>query len=104
MERLKLTDYLTDIEIEDIPKDDSIFETVNWSRGYAIPNDRYWKLWHSDAKQLLKDAGLRPYPFGESFGRPEFWIVEIPVRRKGETRQIADILKEVGIAMLTSGR
>lgn len=105
MKKLRLTDYLTDIESEEgelLVGD--IFAEVNYELGYAIPNKRYWHLWNSGAKQALRDAGLRPVPFGDQFGRATTWYVYLPIEPSGGTQHISEALKSLDIALLAMGR
>lgn len=102
MPKLKLEDYLSDIEIEDEISQDhdedalhdgdekNLFMRIDVVKGYAVPTEFYWELWHSDQKDQLRIFGFSPYK--AEYG----WVVHLPcICRDRQDRSSVIITTEI---------
>ena len=102
MAGFRLEDYVKDIEeipdvsartVRTVSTSTRIFSYIDKVANVAIPNDRYWKIWHSDNRRVLVCAGLIPRQFGSR------WCVPVHLRSEG-TRHISDVFREIGFGIL----
>ena len=59
-----------------------LFTSIDLEKGYAVPSEYYWKLWHSDKQDAVRRLGFVPRPYGELVGSKEKWIVSLPRHRR----------------------
>lgn len=55
-----------------------LFSEINQAKGYAIPKEPFWELWHSEKKDALIRLGFIPKPIGLQLDAPCEWIVLLP--------------------------
>lgn len=53
----------------------ALFSKINETVGYAIPTDKFWKMWNSDQRDLLVRVRLIPKPLGFELGESCRWVV-----------------------------
>ncbi|MYB65652.1 hypothetical protein F4X73_13260 [Candidatus Poribacteria bacterium] len=107
MPKLKLEDYLGDIEVEDenieteellqdhdersmLDDKKNLFTEINVVKGYAVPTEFYWDIWHSDQKDLLHVFSFSPHK--AEYG----WVVRLPcICRDMQDRRSVIITTEI---------
>lgn len=91
---MRIEDYLTNIEYIDEDFDAGIlFSSIDFRRGYAIPTDTFWEIWHSDNKAKLVQAELIPRKCGYSLGVSSAWVVRLPLHpQTGGTEHVSEVM------------
>lgn len=52
-----------------------LFSKIDEMRGYCVPKQEFWDMWHSDKKDAIRRLGFMPRPCGKDFGERCKWVV-----------------------------